>query len=252
MTGKRYFRMKALTIGLMSILIITSLAYSSTGELHILTVSDAEWLIKEYLIRHTPWTEEQIKVKNVNLSNNIFLPPEKTYEVTPAPKSTMIGRTAFSLNINKDGKVTQASQTSIQTSIWISADIEVWVNVVMTSHAMKGRQIIGEDDVYIGKKDLAELPPGYIKDVRDTAGKRLKRFIGANRPLIVDMLEDPPLFRRGDKVFVVAESETLKVTAAGIAAEDGYRGRPVRVINTQSRKEVSGEVIDGGIVRVRW
>lgn len=227
---------------------IPSVAYSSTGESHILTASDAERIIKEYLMKHTPWTEEQIKVKNITFSNNFTLPPEGTYEITPAPKSTLIGRTAFSLNINKDGKTTQTSQTSI----WISADIEVWVDVVLTSRAMKDHQVIGENDVYIGRKDLAGLPPGYIYDSKDAVGKRLKRFVGANRPLTIDILEEPPLFRRGDKVFIVAESETLKVMAVGAATEDGYRGRPVKVVNIQSRKEVFGEVIDGGTVRARW
>ncbi len=238
----------ALIIGLVISLGIPGLGHSATGGAQTLTVSDAEGLIKEYLMKHTPWTEDQIKVKNVSIPNNVVLPQGVDFEIIPAPKSTMIGKTAFSLNINRNGKVTQTSQTSI----WISADIEVWVDVVLTSRAMKDHQMIDENDVYVGRKDLSELPPGYIYDSKDAAGKRLKRFVGANRPLTIDILEEPPLFRRGDKVFIVAESETLKVMAVGTATEDGYRGRPAKVVNMQSRKEVFGEVIDGGTVRVRW
>ena len=101
-------------------------------------------------------------------------------------------------------------------------------------------------------KDLSDLPAGYIYDLKNIAGKRVKRFVGANTPLTEDILEDPPMFKRGDKVFIVAESETLKVTAMGVAGEDGYRGRPVKVTNLQSKKEVFAEVVDGGTVRVRW
>ena len=236
--------MKALIIGMMMILTVPCIAYSTAEEPHILTFSDAEGIIKEYLIKHTPWVEGQINVKNISISNNIVLPKGWDYEIAPAPKSTMIGRTAFSLNISTNGKVAQTS--------WISADIEVLVDVVLTSRAMKDHQLVSENDIYVGKKDLAELPPGYIYDMRDVIGKRLKRFIGANRPLTVDILEEPPLFRRGDKVFIVAETETLKVTAVGMATGDGYRGRPAKVINMQSRKEVFGEVVDGGTVRVKW
>lgn len=236
--------MKDFIIGVIIILVIPCSVHSTTGESHVLNIPDAERIIKDYLVQHTSWNESQIKVKNISISNNIILPPGEEYEVVPAPKSTMIGRTAFSLNISRDGKTTHTS--------WISADIEVWVDAVLTSRSMKDRQLIGEGDIYVGKKDLAELPPGYIYDVKDVVGKRLKRFAGANRPLTVDMLEDPPLFKRGDRVFIIAESESLKVTALGTATEDGFRGRPAKVINIQSRKEVFGEVIDGGTVKVKW
>lgn len=236
--------MKNSIIGMIMVLMIPCFVYSSAGESRLLTVSDAERIIKDYLVQHTPWSESQIKVKNISILNHIILPPAEEYELVPAPKSTMIGRTAFSLNISRDGKTTQTS--------WISADIEVWVDAVLTSRSMKDHQLIGEGDIYVGKKDLAELPPGYIYDVKDVVGKRLKRFAGANRPLTADMLEEPPLFKRGDRVFIIAESESLKVTALGTATEDGFRGRPAKVINIQSRKEVFGEVIDGGTVKVKW
>lgn len=236
--------MKTSIIGMIMVLMIPCFVYSSDRESQLLTVSDAERMIKDYLVQNTPWSESQIKVKNISIANNIILPPGEGYEVVPAPKSTMIGRTAFSLNISRDGKTTQTS--------WISADIEAWVDVVLTSRSLKDHQLIDEEDIYVGKKDLAELPPGYLYDVKDAVGKRLKRYVGANRPLTGDMLEDPPLFKRGDRVFIIAESESLKVTALGAATEDGFRGRPAKVINIQSRKEVVGEVIDGGTVRVKW
>lgn len=236
--------MRHFFIGVIIILVIPCLVHSTTGESHVLNISDVERMIKDYLVQHTPWDESQIRVKNISISNNIILPPAEGYEVVPAPKSTMIGRTAFSLNISRDGKTTQTS--------WISADIEVWVDAVLTSRSMKEHQLIGEEDIYVGKKDLAELPPGYVYDLKDVVGKRLRRFAGANRPLTVDVLEEPPLFKRGDKIFIIAESESLKVTVVGMATEDGFRGRPAKVINIQSRKEVFGEVIDGGTVKVKW
>lgn len=236
--------MRDFIIGVIIILSIPCLAYSTDMDTHTLTASEVEKIIKEYMIQNTPWSEEQIKVNDISISNNSILPSSGNYEVAPAPKSTMIGRTAFYLNVYAGGKTVQTT--------WISADIEVWVDVVLTSRALKDNQLIGEDDIYIGRKNQGELPPGYINDMRDVVGKRLKRFVGANRPLTEDMVEVPPLFKRGEKVFIVAESESLKVTAVGMAKADGYAGRPVKVMNIQSRKEVFGEVVDGTTVRVKW
>ena len=238
-----YIKM-AVLMGIITILGVPELSYSSTAEVNTLTASDAERMIKTYLGGHTPWSEDQIKVKNISIANNIYLPSAWDYEITPAPKATMIGRTAFSLSINTNGKPMQTS--------WINADIEVWVDVVLAVHTIKERQVIREEDIYVGKKDLAELPPGYADDIGSVAGKRAKRFVGTNRPITQDMLEEPPLFKRGEKVFILAESDTLKIIATGTAENDGYKGRPVKVMNVQSRQEVSGEVIDSTTVRVKW
>ena len=140
---------------------------------------------------------------------------------------------------------------SVQSS-WVSAYIEVWVDVVLLSKPLRERQIVDADDIYVGKKELSKLPAGYIDDIKQVSGKRVKRFIGANSILTENILEEPPVFKRGDKVFIIAESEVLKVTAVGMAGEDGYRGRTVRITNMYSKKEVIGNVIDNGTVSVKW
>ena len=247
------FRMKLYNIGIKGIIcsllwIIIffnpPMVFSNTEGYRTLTVTDIEGVIKGYLIENTPYGSDQIRVQNINMADSILLSPGWDYEVMPAPKSQLTGRTAFSLNIKSDGR-------NIQT-YWISANIEILVDAVMTSRTLKDRQIISEDDIYLSKKILSELPAGYVSDVKDIIGKRTKRFTGINRPITEDMVEEPPLFKRGDKVFVIAESDTLKVTTVGIASEDGIKGRPVKVLNIQSKKEVFGEVMEDGIVKVRW
>ncbi len=201
-------------------------------------------MIKEYVIQNTPWTEEQVNIKNVNVSNKRTLPESWSYHITAAPASSMIGRSSFLLELMDRDKSVQSS--------WVTAEIEVWVEVVLSSKPLKERQMLGADDIYIGRKELSRLPAGYLNDMNQVSGKRVKRFVGANSILTENILEEPPLFRRGDKVFIVAESEVLKVAAMGVAGEDGYRGRPVRITNMQSKKEVIGEVDSNGTVKVKW
>lgn len=225
-------------------LIYPAAAFSDPDAGRTLTPADIEDSIKNYLTGHTPYAPDQIRVHNITIPVPVVLMPSWDYEVLPAPKSLLSGRTSFSVNIKSDGR-------DIQT-YWVSANIEILVDAVLTSMTLKDNQVINEDDIYVSKKVLSEMPAGYIKDAKDVVGKRTKRFIGANRPITEDMIEYPPKFRRGDKVFIVAESDALRITAIGIASEDGIKGKPVRVINMQSRKEVFGEVSEDGVVRVRW
>jgi len=229
---------------LLGIVLTGTTAIYAADAAKTITSSEVEKIIKQYVIRNTPWTEEQIKIKNVNVSNKITPPLDWSYHITAAPASSMIGRSSFLLDIT-------GIDNSVQSS-WVTAEIEVWVDVVLASKPLKERQMVGADDIYIGRKDLSRLPAGYIDDIRRVSGKRVKRFVGANSILTENILEEPPLFKRGDKVFIVAESDALRVSAIGVAGEDGYRGRPVRITNMQSKKEVIGEVDDNGTVSVKW
>lgn len=224
-------------------LIIADYAYASEG-IKTISSQEVERIIKEYIVHNTPWTGDQINIKNISVSNKLILPADWNYNITPAPRSSMIGRSAFLLDITNE-------DNSVQSS-WVSADIEVWVDVVLLSKPLRERQMVDADDIYVGKKELSKLPAGYIDDIKHVSGKRVKRFAGTNSILTENVLEYPPVFKRGDKVFIVAESEALKVTAVGVAGEDGYRGRPVRVTNMQSKKEVIGEVVDNGTVIVNF
>lgn len=232
-----------ITLMLGMTLIIADYAYASEG-IKTISSQEVERIIKEYIVHNTPWTEDQINIKNISVSNKLILPANWNYNITPAPRSSMIGRSAFLLDITNE-------DNSVQSS-WVSADIEVWVDVVLLSKPLRERQMVDAADVYVGRKELSKLPAGYIDDIKYVTGKRVKRFAGTNSILTENVLEDPPVFKRGDKVFIVAESEVLKVTAVGVAGEDGYKGRPVRVTNMQSKKEVIGEVVDNGTVSVNF
>lgn len=231
--------------GISLVAISPGLAYTAAAEgAKTLTITDAEKSIKEYITSHSPWEESQIKVKNVSIPNTINIPEDGVFNITASPKSALIGRTAFSFNVKNENVTSQ--------TYWITADIEVWVDVVLTSRSLKDHQIINGNDIYSGKQNLSDLPAGYLYSTDDVIGKRLKRFVAGNRPLSADVLEEPPIFKRGDKVFIIAESDNLKITTVGTASEDGFRNRPVKVVNLQSKREVFGDVIDGGTIKVRW
>ena len=210
----------------------------------VLPIYKIKKMIKTYVVTHTSWKENQIHIDNINIPGKIVIPTHAMFNMAPAPNSTLVGKTAFAINVYK-------KNGSIQT-YWITADIGILVDVVLASRPMEYHHIINKDDVYIGKKDLNKLLPGYITNLSEVIGKRVKRFISLNRPITTNMIEESPLFTRGAKVFIIAESDTVKVTAIGIAKEDGYRDKLARVMNIQSKKEVIGKVIGDNTIKVTW
>jgi flagella basal body P-ring formation protein FlgA len=100
--------------------------------------------------------------------------------------------------------------------------------------------------------DLTELPVGVMTDADDIIGKRARRNIDAGDILRPDLIEMPPLVKRGDMVVIVAESRGIKVTATGEVKSDGLRGERVKVVNLDSNKHFTARVVDKQTVSVEF
>ncbi|MBI4715948.1 MAG: flagellar basal body P-ring formation protein FlgA [Nitrospirae bacterium] len=235
-------RMLAWGIGLV---LGTSLGGWDQGLAGEITQADLKQRIVNYVTEHSSWKEDQVEVEILAVTPKPVIPEGVlSMEIRPAPRAVLIGKTDFSLQVRMPGGGTQTFR--------ISARLKVWEGVVLAAHPLKGGDEIRTDDVYVGKQDLGDLAPGYLSDLSDVVGMKTRHFVGANQPLIRNNLKEPPVFLRGDRVWIVAESDLLRILAAGEAKEEGYRGRTARVINLQSRKEVLGEVAGDGTVRVRF
>jgi len=67
-----------------------------------------------------------------------------------------------------------------------------------------------------------------------------------------DLIEQPPLVKRGVGVRIVAESGCLKVSALGGVMGRGYEGSRVCVMNLDSKKKIFARVVNANTVRVNF
>jgi len=81
-------------------------------------------------------------------------------------------------------------------------------------------------------------------------GKRTRRAIGSKTVLRANLVEFPPLVRRGDVVVIIAETRGLRVTALGQVKKKGARGDRIPVINFESKKVLYARVVDSNTVRI--
>jgi flagella basal body P-ring formation protein FlgA len=100
------------------------------------------------------------------------------------------------------------------------------------------------------KLNLADLPSNVITDPEAVLGKRTKRAIGAKTVLRTNLVEFPPLVKRGDIVVIIAESEGLKISALGQVKKKGALGDRIPVINFDSKKILYAQVLDSNTVKV--
>jgi len=208
------------------------------------TKEDIKKVVSDFIYANIPWEREKVKIRDIRVRDRVILPKGKiTYRVEPLKNSDFKGSVPLPLHFKVNGR--------FQKRILVTADIEVSAEVVVTKRPLRRFRRITEDDIEIREKNLAELPSNIILDYEEVLGKRAKRNIGANRVLRSDLIEFPPLVKRGDVVLIIAESGGLRITTLGMVKQrEGRRGERIRIENIDSKKSLYGRVVDARTVKV--
>ena len=208
------------------------------------TKEDITRAVSDFIYASMPWDREKVKIRDIRVRDNVILPKGKiTYSVEPLKNTDFKGSVPLPIHFKVNG--------SFQKRILVTADIEVLAEVVITKRPLRRHRRITEDDIEIREKNLAGLPSNIILDYEEVLGKRAKRDIGANTVLRPDLIEFPPLVKRGDVVLIVAESSGLRITALGMVKQrEGHRGERVRIENIDSKKSLYARVLDSKTVKV--
>ena len=132
----------------------------------------------------------------------------------------------------------------------ISLKVKSFKKVIVAAKTIPRDKHLSETDIFVEERDIIPLPGSALVDKSDVYGKRAKRRISQGEILTNEMIEIPPLIYRGDKVVILFESPHLKVTTLGMAKEDGYEGKIIRVENINSKKIITAKVINEKLVRL--
>ena len=108
------------------------------------------------------------------------------------------------------------------------------------------------DDFRTVDRDAARIPRDVIRDVDEVVGLRAKNALRKDRPIRSTQVEGIPLVERGDRVQLVLRAGALQVNATGKAQEAGAFGEWIRVVNVDSKRELSGRVDAEGRVHVAF
>ncbi|MEJ2687890.1 MAG: flagellar basal body P-ring formation chaperone FlgA [Gammaproteobacteria bacterium] len=141
-------------------------------------------------------------------------------------------------------------EAQVGWTVYLSARIALFGNVLVTTHPMGRGDRVGRSDVKPVERDLSRLPYGYISDLSDARGKLVTRMIAAGAVLTPSMLTAPRLIHRGDRVMLVAQAAGLQVQMAGKAMGDGAAGDKIRVQALSSNRIVQGVVVSASVVKV--
>ena len=202
-------------------------------------------IMRNYIFKEIPWDRDTVKIKRINVSSDLVLPKgDVTYEVTPLKYWNFVG--------SKSIPVIFRINDAYKKKIWVGVEIEVLTDVVVSSKRLNRYRIASKEDLRLEKRDMARVPRNVITKLEEVVGKRIKRRIDVGSIITADLLDLPPVIRRGDMVTITVETDILKITTLGEARKNGLEGEMIKVLNIASRKEVYGIVMDPKTVKIEF
>jgi flagella basal body P-ring formation protein FlgA len=203
--------------------------------------------IKDYLVREENLDPKDFEVLAERRMQSVTL-PEGPYEMDVKKVSDRAaGLTRFEITILQEG----LSNKTIPVSVFV-ARYETLPTVRQL--VPRGQQIC-ETDLEPVRLDTSRMSSGdqsrLMKTTEGILGKEARIDIPAGRPILSDMLTRPNVIESGDRVTLVAACGRVRISAAGIAQQDGQQGDTIRVVNLATRKKTYGQVVGSGVVQLQ-
>lgn len=189
-------------------------------------------VLRAFVKENYPWAE--VDISDVMLSGKEPADrPEKILVQKGLPNKTV-----FILEY-KDG-----------TRITAAANVKAYDWAVMTRRALKKGYLLQKEDIYTVLMEISRIPKDAVRVSVQLAGTALGRSVPANAPLVAGMVQESQLVKRGQRVIIVAESQTFSIMAKGELKEAGHVGSDVRVVNLDSKKIIVGRLVNENTVKV--
>jgi flagella basal body P-ring formation protein FlgA len=200
-------------------------------------------IVSDFIMRNVTHDSRAVRIKEIRAPKSVTLPKGRVAYKVAAPRSReLMGKCSIGIDFSVNGHS--------QKKVWATAVVEVLGPVVVTRKPLGRHKPITEDDIELTTMDLSDLPVSVITDPGAVLGKRTRRAIGAKVPLRADLIEMPPLVKRGDLVVIIAQSNGLKITTLGQVKKKGRLGERIPVVNLDSKKILHARVIDSNTVKV--
>lgn len=134
----------------------------------------------------------------------------------------------------------------------VVGQVDVYAQVVVAARNLPRHHLITREDLKMVRSNLADARGGACTDPETLMGLRTSGRVSLGQVIDPRRLERAPLIRRGEVVTMIVKTQGLRVTARGKAAQTGYLGGRIKLINLASKRDVYGTVLPNGQVLVEF
>jgi len=186
---------------------------------------------------------DRIEISRVKIRGLKPLPVGKlTLTVLGIGKKTIRGNVSLRVGVGVNGR----DHGRLTVTGWVDR----FARVVCASRFIPKDTLLTEADLNFQVVNLSKSPGNLIAGLADVLGKNVSSGIKAGKPIRQNRLTLPYLVQKGDRVRILAHSETLQAGTVGIALDRGMMGDQIKVENLSSGKKVVGRITGASTVGV--
>lgn len=195
------------------------------------------------LMKSLEGQSDGIRLEPVAANLRLFVSPGKREYLPGAPRGRIeSGLMTVPVAILVDGKPSR--------NVEVSFKIRRMVTALVAVRTMEIHTALTESDVTLTQVEQAGATLVYLTDPQSVIGKRTTRRIQQGQPITASTLEGNPVVTAGAKVTLESVVGGVRITLPGVARTQGAVGERIRVYAPDTRKELTGVVVDAGTVRV--
>lgn len=231
----------ALTLLLSAGLMVSSVWASSKT----LNITEIEKIGKDFMLETLEWDKDRLELNVIYDGKQILRPHGNiTFDCKLPGRKKRIGRVHFLCLMNIDGET--------KKRLRLYANVRVTYDIYRPIRSLKMGHVLQPGDVELAEYKSDQLLRNIISDEADIIGHRLIRNLDEGETILAHMVKKIPLVKNGDRILIVANKGSLRVTAPGVVRQNGFKDDTVRVENLQSRKIILGTVIDSRTVQINF
>ena len=212
------------------------------------SASQIETQINEFIQNHeigrlqTTYPEARIDIQIQNKVALEYLPDCDSQNLTiENQRPDSMGRTTYAI----------ACETPFWKS-YVPISQTIWIQGIKAAAPISRGERFSQHNTDIGEVDLATLRGHLYTQSNPPYGLQATRNIRINDFITDRLTEQPNLVKKGSRVQITAQSNSIIVRMNGEALEDGVKGQQIQVKNVSSGRIVYGKVVSSGEVLVDY
>ena len=210
-----------------------------------LNITEIEKIGKDFMLETLEWDKDRLELNVIYDGKQILRPHGNiTFDCKLPGRKKRIGRVHFLCLMNIDGET--------KKRLRLYANVRVAYDIYRPIRSLKMGHVLQPGDVELAEYKSDQLLRNIISDEADLIGHRLIRNLDEGETILAHMVKKIPLVKNGDRILIVANKGSLRVTAPGVVRQNGFKDDTVRVENLQSRKIILGTVIDSRTVQINF
>jgi flagella basal body P-ring formation protein FlgA len=200
---------------------------------------------RRYVQEHSPYPSENLQIEVFPLEEPVILPsPEVTLKPLPPRNDKLLGDVTLEMVLLHQGQSLKR--------VKVNGLVQLKRMVVCATRPLRTQDTIGPEDIQVLPREVTGLNANdFFISPKQVIGRMLARSVGPQEIITMRHLSNQPIIKRGDEVTVVLDHDGLEVSTKGVAREQGYLGKTIRLLNPKSKKEFQGLVVNAKTVRVQ-